>query len=121
MAIELAEQSAQANNIANVQFLAGSSERIFELAKQQISTEERCRTAVVIDPPRKGCDDAFLRQLFDFGPRRLVYVSCDPATQARDAKIICQTGGYSILDVTPFDLFPQTRHIENVIVFDNSN
>ena len=71
---------------------------------------------VVIDPPRKGCDDMFLKQLFAFNPMKVVYVSCDPSTQARDAKSIV-AAGYRILDVTPFDLFPQTRHTENVITF----
>jgi len=52
----------------------------------------------------------------NFNPKKIVYVSCDPATQARDTKSIIE-GGYKVRDVTPFDLFPQTRHIENVITF----
>lgn len=72
----------------------------------------------MIDPPRKGCSEEFLAQLFAFRPRRVVYVSCDPATQARDTKAILETGAYQMGAVQPFDLFPQTRHIENVITFD---
>ncbi|CAM9830070.1 unnamed protein product, partial [Sphacelaria rigidula] len=68
---------------------------------------------------RKGCDDQFLEQLFKFRPTRLVYVSCDPSTQARDAKAIIASG-YEAVDIQPFDLFPQTRHIENVITFQDS-
>ena len=79
---------------------------------------EPARTALVIDPPRKGCSEEFLAQLLAFLPRRVVYVSCDPATQARDAKAILQSGEYRMGAVQPFDLFPQTRHIENVITFD---
>jgi len=65
-------------------------------------------------PPRKGCDSNFLNQCLEFQPKRIIYVSCDPATQARDAKILVD-GGYEILQAQPFDLFPQTRHIENVL------
>ena len=72
---------------------------------------------VVVDPPRRGCSPEFLEQLVAFRPARVVYVSCDPATQARDAKELVRCG-YAVRDVTPFDLFPQTRHIENVMTFD---
>ena len=69
---------------------------------------------MVIDPPRKGCDEAFLGQLFAFAPRAVVYVSCDPATQMRDLKVF-MAAGYAAAAVQPFDLFPQTRHLECVI------
>jgi 23S rRNA (uracil1939-C5)-methyltransferase/tRNA (uracil-5-)-methyltransferase len=68
----------------------------------------------VIDPPRRGCDEAFLLQLLRFAPRGVVYVSCDPATQMRDLKAFLQAG-YAVTTVQPFDLFPQTRHLECVI------
>ena len=71
-------------------------------------------TAVVIDPPRRGCDEAFLRQLFQFRPRAVVYVSCDPATQMRDLKGFI-AAGYQLRAVQPFDLFPPTRHLECVV------
>lgn len=115
-AVDAARKNAVLNNITNAQFLCGVSEDIFGLAAEKIPQGQRGETAVIIDPPRAGCDEAFLRQLFEFGPKVLVYVSCDPATQARDAKIIA-ANGFKVLDVTPFDLFPQTRHIENVMVF----
>ncbi len=111
-AVQSAAENAALNNISNARFIQGQAESIF----QQISHLSAKETVVVIDPPRKGCDDLFLSQLFVFKPRRLVYVSCDPATQARDVKAIVEQG-YQIKDVTPFDLFPQTRHIENVITF----
>jgi 23S rRNA (uracil1939-C5)-methyltransferase/tRNA (uracil-5-)-methyltransferase len=69
---------------------------------------------MVIDPPRKGCDADFREQLLAFAPARLVYVSCDPATQARDLQAFV-AGGYCITRIQPFDLFPHTRHIENVV------
>ena len=69
---------------------------------------------MIIDPPRKGCDELFLTQLFAYGPRAVVYVSCDPATQMRDLKGFL-AAGYALTAVQPFDLFPQTRHLECVI------
>eukprot|EP01041_Mallomonas_annulata_P005084 gene5084-10176_t len=111
-AIIAATNSAEINNIKNVKFQCGKSEAIFDKVKSVPAD----RTVVVIDPPRKGCDEEFLNQLFLFYPKKLVYVSCDPATQARDAKAIV-AAGYEIIDVTPYDLFPQTRHIENVMTF----
>lgn len=77
-------------------------------------------TVVVIDPPRKGCSEEFLEQLYNFGPERCVYMSCDPATQARDAEGIV-AAGYKITSVQPYDLFPQTRHIESLIIFEKNN
>jgi 23S rRNA (uracil1939-C5)-methyltransferase/tRNA (uracil-5-)-methyltransferase len=112
LAVRAAEESARINKIKNVQFVAGSSEAIFLKVKHL----ERSKTVIVLDPPRKGCDSIFLSQLFEFSPKLIVYVSCDPATQARDAKEIINAG-YDVIDITPFDLFPQTRHIENVMSF----
>lgn len=112
LAINAARNNAALNNVTNAQFLCGSSEAIFSTI-QHLNPAE---TVLVIDPPRKGCDTSFLEQLFAFKPRRLVYVSCDPSTQARDAKEIV-SAGYRMENITPFDLFPQTRHIENVITF----
>ncbi|WP_269538692.1 class I SAM-dependent RNA methyltransferase [Cerasicoccus fimbriatus] len=107
-AIELARLNAAANGIVNCTFTIGKSEAIFENL-----TFPGNESAMIIDPPRAGCDELFLRQLLEFGPKRLVYVSCDPSTQARDLKIL-REGGYRIERIQPFDLFPQTRHIENV-------
>ena len=113
IATSAATETAGLNNICNVDFTCGVSERIFSKVSKLCTAEN---TVMIIDPPRKGCDQSFLDQFAAFGPKKLVYVSCDPATQSRDAKFIIQNG-YSIVDVTPFDLFPQTRHIENVITF----
>lgn len=114
--VEISEQAvrwAQANciisNTRNVRFVIGKAEDIFE--GLQFPAKE---TALVIDPPRKGCDECFRKQLLQFRPRRLIYVSCDPATQARDLKDFI-LGGYKITQIQPFDLFPHTRHIESVV------
>jgi 23S rRNA (uracil1939-C5)-methyltransferase/tRNA (uracil-5-)-methyltransferase len=107
--VAFARENAAANGIANATFLAGDASAIF--AGLDFPGDD---TVVVIDPPRKGCDELFLRQLFSFRPRAVVYVSCDPATQMRDLKGFLEEG-YSATAVQPFDLFPQTRHLECVI------
>ena len=103
-----ARANARSNGIQHASFLAASAEAIFE--QVDFPAEE---SAVVIDPPRKGCDMAFLNQLFAFGPARVVYVSCNPATQIRDLAEF-DKAGYEVVEVQPFDLFPQTKHLECV-------
>jgi tRNA (uracil-5-)-methyltransferase len=116
-AVSEATANAVANGITNCQFLAASAEFIF----QSIGHFPKDSTAVVLDPPRKGCSTDFLQQLFAFAPHRIVYMSCDPHTQARDAKSILETEKYRIIHVQPFDLFPQTRHIECLVVFERTS
>jgi len=106
--VVFARENATANGIANATFQAGDAAAIFAGL-----TFPAAETVVVIDPPRKGCDESFLQQLFAFGPRAVVYVSCDPATQMRDLKLFAESG-YALTAVQPFDLFPQTRHLECV-------
>ncbi len=106
---EWARKNAASNKIGNATFLTASAEAIFD----QISFPS-AETAVVIDPPRKGCTPEFIEQLIRFSPSRVVYVSCDPATQVRDLKLLGE-GGYRPIDVQPFDLFPHTRHLESVM------
>jgi tRNA/tmRNA/rRNA uracil-C5-methylase (TrmA/RlmC/RlmD family) len=107
--VAFARENAAANGIANASFLAAEAGAIF--AGLDFPPAE---TVVIIDPPRKGCDESFLRQLFTFAPRTVVYVSCDPATQMRDLRQFLASG-YQLARVQPFDLFPQTRHLECVI------
>lgn len=107
--VRFAKENAAANGITNATFLAGDAAAIFAGL-----TFPAGDSVVVIDPPRKGCDRAFLAQLFAFKPRAVVYVSCDPATQMRDLREFL-AAGYVLTAVQPFDLFPQTRHLECVI------
>lgn len=107
--IKFARENAAANHIANATFLAGDASAIF--AGLPFPPAD---SVVIIDPPRKGCDQTFLQQLFAFAPRAVVYVSCDPATQMRDLRDFL-AAGYTLTAVQPFDLFPQTRHLECVI------
>lgn len=112
---EWARRNAKANGIGNAEFLTASAEAVFA----GISFDPSL-TAVVIDPPRKGCSPEFITQLLEFSPLRVVYVSCDPATQVRDLKLL-GAGGYQPVDVQPFDLFPHTRHLECVMTLQKAN
>jgi 23S rRNA (uracil1939-C5)-methyltransferase/tRNA (uracil-5-)-methyltransferase len=108
-AVNNAGQNATANGLTNCEFVAGSAEHVF-----QALTVAGADTAVIIDPPRKGCDEIFLAQLDAFSPRRIVYVSCAPDTQARDLRWLVAKG-WKVRSARPFDLFPQTRHIESIV------
>lgn len=108
-AVALARDNAERNRAANVSILPGSAEAVFRNLPAE--PEAAC---VLMDPPRKGSDPLFLDQLVAYGPARIVYVSCGPDTQMRDLCRLLE-GGYRIEDVQPVDLFPQTRHIENII------
>lgn len=108
-AVEQARANAAANNITNATFLAASAEAIF--ADVTFPPEE---TVILIDPPRAGCSEAFLQQLVTWRPRSCVYVSCNPATQMRDLRLFL-AAGYTLEAVQPFDLFPQTKHLECVL------
>ncbi|MDP3069730.1 MAG: class I SAM-dependent RNA methyltransferase [Opitutaceae bacterium] len=112
--VRFARENASANGIANATFAAGDASAIFAGLAAHAPAFAPADTAVVIDPPRKGCDESFLAQLFAFGPRTVVYVSCDPATQMRDLKSFL-AAGYTLTAAQPFDLFPQTRHLECVL------
>jgi tRNA/tmRNA/rRNA uracil-C5-methylase (TrmA/RlmC/RlmD family) len=117
--IRFARENAAANGITNAVFESGDAARIFAGLPELTTADDpqafaAADTAVIIDPPRKGCDDNFLQQLFTYGPRTVVYVSCDPATQMRDLKSFLAVG-YTLTAAQPFDLFPQTRHLECVL------
>ncbi len=109
-AIEDARKNAEINGISNVEFYEGKAEEILP----GMYREKGIRAdVIVVDPPRKGCDRACLDTMLSMAPKRIVYVSCDSATLARDLKILCE-GGYELKEVQPVDMFPQTAGIENV-------
>ncbi len=107
-AVRWAKANAARNGRHNCEFLAAQASAVFATVPFPAA-----ETAVIVDPPRKGCDDDFLRQLIAFGPRTIVYVSCNPETQARDLAVL-RAAGYRCRQVQPFDMFPQTRHVEAV-------
>lgn len=109
-AIEDANANARANGITNAQFYVGKAEEILP----QVYEEEKVRAdVIVVDPPRKGCDPTLLDTILTMEPDRVVYVSCGPATLARDLKILCAEK-YELQKVQPVDMFAQTVGIENV-------
>jgi len=103
--VEQAQLNAQRNGISNVIFKTGAVETL--LPQLGITPD-----VVLLDPPRKGCDREVIETLLDTSPGRIVYISCKPATLARDLKLLCQTGSYQLTHIQPADFFPQTSHVE---------
>jgi len=108
-AVADAEKNASMNGIRNCRFEAGDAARQLE----DISAEAVAVDVVVLNPPRKGCDEEVLRSCANLKPRRIIYVSCSPTTLARDLNLLAGLG-YRALEVQPVDMFPQTSHVENV-------
>jgi 23S rRNA (uracil1939-C5)-methyltransferase len=104
-AIAQAIQNAALNHLDNITFHTGSVEQVLPAIGLQPSI-------VLLDPPRKGCDPVVLETLIALNPERIVYMSCNPATLARDLKILCSNGAYQLTKVQPADFFPQTPHVE---------
>ncbi len=109
-AVEQAQLNAQLNGITNVDFVVGRAERILA---ETVRSLQAPPDVVLVDPPRKGCDRMVLDTLLEVQPQRIVYMSCNPATLARDLKHLI-AGGYRLTRVQPADFFPQTAHVECV-------
>ena len=108
-AIKDAEENAKVNNITNARFICGDASK----ASAQLKKEGIAPDVVIIDPPRKGCDNSLIDTIVEMSPDRIVYVSCDSETLARDLKLFSEKN-YSVKEITPVDLFSRTAHIENV-------
>lgn len=109
-AIDDARQNAVRNHIANADFFVGKAEEVLPAVYEK---EESHPDVIVVDPPRKGCDEKCLDTMLKMAPSRIVYVSCDSATLARDLKLLC-AGGYRLERVRPVDQFAHTVHVETV-------
>ena len=109
-AIENAKENACLNGFDNTEFFVGKAEEV--LPEQFARTGERA-DVIVVDPPRKGCDETLLSTIIEMQPDRVVYVSCDSATLARDLKYLCERG-YELKKVCPVDMFPNTVSVETV-------
>ena len=111
-AIEDAKVNQKLNGIENAEFYAGKAEEILpQLYKKGMKKAD----VVIVDPPRKGCDEVALSTICDITPEKLVYVSCNPATLARDVKFLCENG-FKLEKVQPVDMFPNTVHVETVVL-----
>ena len=115
-AIADARRNAELNGITNVEFAVGKAEEVIpEWRRQGIRAD-----VVVVDPPRKGCDPALLDTILALRPRRVVYVSCNPATLARDLRIL-EDGGYRTVEAQPVDMFPHTVHVECCVLIERKS
>jgi len=125
-AIEDAKNNAKINGITNAQFFVGKAEEVlpefYESRKngakhgeQEKASEMLRPEVIVVDPPRKGCDEKCLSTMVQMAPERIVYVSCDSATLARDLKFLC-ANGYELKKVQAFDQFAHTMHVESVVL-----
>lgn len=114
MSITAARENARANRLTNTAFAASDAAKIFQEVPYPPD-----QTVLVIDPSRKGCDDSFIQQMFSFGPKRVIYVSCNVHTQARDVGVMVlgdKNWRYEIESIKGFDFFPQTGHVEGVAI-----
>ncbi|WP_433956944.1 23S rRNA (uracil(1939)-C(5))-methyltransferase RlmD [Cytobacillus horneckiae] len=108
-AIEDAKRNADLNDIRNTDFAVGKAEEVIPKWYEEGNSAD----VLVVDPPRKGCDEALLQTIIDMKPKKVVYVSCNPGTLARDLRVL-EDGGYKTVEVQPVDMFPQTVHVEAV-------
>ena len=111
-AIDDARNNAKINGIENAEFFVGKAE---EVLPEQYEKNKVYADVIVVDPPRKGCDETLLNTMVEMNPERVVYVSCDSATLARDLKYLCERG-YKIEKVRAVDQFPMTVHVETVVL-----
>ncbi|KAG0658259.1 tRNA(m5U54)methyltransferase [Monosporozyma unispora] len=113
--VSFAERNSKNNGVENCKFIVGKAEKLFEC----IDTPND-RTSVILDPPRKGCDEVFMKQLAEYYPARIVYISCNVHSQARDLEYFLNDTekgkDYKIESLRGFDFFPQTHHVESVAV-----
>jgi tRNA/tmRNA/rRNA uracil-C5-methylase (TrmA/RlmC/RlmD family) len=108
-ALEAARANAARRKITNGEFWCGNAEELLSRALQNSPPGE---TTVLIDPPRTGCPAESLQLIASMNVRQIIYVSCHPATLARDLNVLCGTGTYEVREVQPLDMFPQTQHVE---------
>ena len=110
-AIRAAQKNAAARQVANGQFISAKVEDTLPRLLKEFSADQ---TTVLLDPPRKGCLPQTLKLLRETAPAQVIYVSCHPATMARDSNILCADGVFKLARVQPLDMFPQTQHVECV-------
>ena len=116
-AIDDARENAKLNGLDNVEFFVGKAE---EVLPEQYEKNKVYADVIVVDPPRKGCDEQCLNTIVTMAPKRVVYVSCDSATLARDLKMLCEKG-YEVEKVRCCDMFGWTTHVETVIALHRKN
>ena len=111
LAIKAARRNAAARGRTNGEFVAGAAEELLPGLLRRFTAQA---TTVLLDPPRKGCQPETLDLFRQVRPAQIIYVSCDPATMARDLNVLCAEGVFELAQVVPLDMFPQTSHLESV-------
>ena len=109
-AVEDAKENAMRNGIENAEFFCGDAGK----AALELEAKGICPDVIVVDPPRKGLNGDAIEAMAKMSPRRIVYVSCDPATLARDVKLLKEKG-YSVASAQAADLFPRCAHVESIV------
>ena len=114
-AVQDAIQNAHTNGIKNAWFFGGDLMNLFQtnIESQQIELPD----VMVVDPPRAGLHPNTINDIIEKAPKRLVYVSCNPSTQARDLKVLC-VNGFELIKLRPVDMFPHTPHVENIVALE---
>ena len=124
-AIEDARRNAEMNDIQNAEFYVGKAEEVlpeyYEKYQKAHSGETARADVIVVDPPRKGCEESLLKTMLDMKPERIVYVSCDSATLARDLKYLCENGEYEVKKWRAVDQFPMTVHVESIVLLSHKS
>ncbi len=110
-AVKNAKENAKQNNCANVSFLCGDAGKVMS----QLASEGKKADVVFMDPPREGSTVEFMKSVISFSPRKIVYISCNPQTQARDLKFFAKHG-YNVERMVAVDMFPHTEHVETVVL-----
>ena len=110
LSVEQANHNAEVNEIENVEFIKGLAEKILP------DLEILYPDIVILDPPRKGCQPEVIETLGNLKPEKIVYISCHPATLARDLNLLCQQADYKLTWIQPADFFPQTPHVETAVI-----
>jgi 23S rRNA (uracil1939-C5)-methyltransferase len=110
-AVKAARQNALARGRANGEFIAGRTE---DFLARLLARFEPGATTLLLDPPRTGCPPEMLQLLAEAPPAQILYVSCHPATLARDLNVLCSNGVFELSSIIPLDMFPQTQHVECV-------
>ena len=110
-AVEAAKENAKMNNVDNIEFIAGDVEKAF---KELVEVKNVKPTAIIVDPPRRGLDETTISKILELEVKKLVYVSCNPATMVRDIKMM--ETKYEVKEIQPVDMFPFTSNVECVAV-----
>ena len=117
-ATEIADNLKQQNNICNLSNINGDCAEELPKLLKILTMQERKNLSIILDPPRKGCDNKVLSSIKNVMPKKIIYISCNPSTLARDLNILLADNNYQIKKIQPYDMFPQTKHVETLAILE---